>query len=150
MRLQGAFEVAASRWEVYGFLTDWSRVAPVLPDVTSYEVHDADTVSLDARVGVPNVRGTMRSRFTIVDREPDRRARYRGRASGLGSSLDLEVEFALEDAGEGTEVRWAGTANVLGRLASVPGGLLEPIARRNLTAFVEAVRAALDGTPAAE
>jgi uncharacterized protein len=143
VKLEGTFEVPGARDGVYGFLTDWSRVAPILPDVSSYEVTDADTVTLQARVGVSAIRGTMRTRLAIVDREPGRHAHYRGRARGLGSNVDLEMAFALEDAGTGTEVRWWGTATIAGRLATVTAGLLEPIAKRNLEVFVDAVRGAL-------
>jgi uncharacterized protein len=150
MQLEGSFEVPAARDDVYGFLTDWSRVAPILPDVSSYEVQDADTVALQARVGVSAIQGVMRSRLTIVDREPGRRAQYRGRATGLGSNVDLEMSFRLEDAGSGTEVQWSGTANIAGRLATVTAGLLEPIARKNLEVFVDAVQGGLGSELAAD
>jgi carbon monoxide dehydrogenase subunit G len=142
VKLAGAFQVTAPSDGVYGFLTDWSRVAPILPDVRSFEVPDPDTVTLRARVGVSAIRGTMRTRLTIVDREPVRRAHYRGRANGLGSSVDLEMAFELEPAPGGTEVRWWGTATIGGRL-TLAGSLLEPFAKRQLEVFVDAVRAAL-------
>lgn len=148
MRLEGTFEVPGRSDEVYEFLTDWSRVAPVLPDVTSYEVLDPDSIRFQARVGVSALRGVMRTRLTIVERVPGRRAHYRGRASGIGSSVDLELDFELAGVAGGTEVRWSGTATIAGRLAAVTSGLLERVARRYLTGLVDSVQRALARQPA--
>lgn len=148
VRLEGTFEVPGRPDEVYGFLTDWSRVAPILPDVTSHEVLDADSIRFQARVGVSALRGEMRTRLTIVERVPGRQAHYRGRASGLGSNVDLELGFQLAGTPGGTEVRWSGTATIAGRLAALTAGLLERIARRYLTVFVDAVHRALAREPA--
>jgi carbon monoxide dehydrogenase subunit G len=148
VRLEGTFEVPGRPDEVYGFLTDWSRVAPILPEVTSYEVLDPDSIRFQARVGVSALRGEMRTRLTIVERAPGRQAHYRGRASGLGSSVDLELGFQLAGTPGGTEVRWSGTATIAGRLAALTAGLLERIARRYLTVFVDAVHRALAREPA--
>ena len=148
MRLKGTFQVPGRGDDVYAFLTDWSRVAPILPDVTTYEVLDADSIRFQARVGVSALRGVMRTGLTIVDREPGRRAHYRGRAKGMGSSVDLELDFVLAGAPGGTEVRWSGTATIAGRLAAVTAGLLERVARRYLTVLVDAVQGALAREPA--
>lgn len=148
LRLEGTFEVPGRSDDVYAFLTDWSRVAPILPDVTSYEVLDPDSIRFQGRVGVSALRGVMRTRLTIVDREPGRRAHYRGRANGLGSSVDLELDFVLAGAPGGTEVRWSGTATIAGRLAAVTAGLLERLARRHLAVLVDSVQGALAREPA--
>ena len=143
MKLAGSFEVRRSRAEVYAFLTDPARLAPVLPDSRPTDVR-ADGFTVEARVGAGPVRGTMTTRLDLAERAPNERAVYRGQAKGLGSVVDLEAGFSLGDAaGGGTSVQWMGDARVSGRLASVTAGMLEPLARRNLDRFISAVRAKL-------
>jgi carbon monoxide dehydrogenase subunit G len=40
-------------------------------------------------------------------------------------------------------VQWSGEAQIFGRLASIAGGLLEPMAKKNLQKLIDALRAAL-------
>jgi carbon monoxide dehydrogenase subunit G len=140
MKLQGAFDVPGNPPEVYAFLTDPGQVAAVLPDARVTEVRP-DGFSVDARVGVGPMRGTMSTRLDMIERLPGQRAVYRGQARGLGSVVDLTASFRLEtSAGGGTTVEWGGEANVSGRLASVAGGMLEPLARKNIERFINAVQ----------
>jgi uncharacterized protein len=145
MKLRGSFEVPGSRPEIYAFLTDPRQVAEVLPDARVTEARP-DGFSVDARVGVGPMRGTMSTRLDIVERVPEQQAVYRGQGRGLGSVVDLTASFRLEEAaGGGTTVEWDGEANVSGRLASVAGGMLEPLARKNIERFIGAVQARLKG-----
>jgi carbon monoxide dehydrogenase subunit G len=43
-------------------------------------------------------------------------------------------------------VGWGGEASIVGQLASAVGGLLEPIARKNIADSIEAVRVALESS----
>jgi carbon monoxide dehydrogenase subunit G len=145
MKLHGVFEVSRGRPEAYAFLTDPANVAAALPDTSIAEVRP-DGFTVEARVGVGPMRGTMSTRLDVVEREPDCRALYRGQARGLGSIVDLSAGFDLEEIpGGGTRVDWSGEANVSGRLASVAGGLLEPLARKNIERFITAVQDRLEG-----
>jgi carbon monoxide dehydrogenase subunit G len=145
MKLSGSFDVSGGREEVYGFLTDPKRLVAALPDIESSTVEE-NGFTVDARVGVGPMRGTMKMRLEMIERAPNERAVYRGRGSGLGSTVDLTASFELRDgAGTGTTVDWSGDARIGGRLASVAGGLLEPLAKKNLERFVGAVREGIEG-----
>ncbi|MBI4493386.1 MAG: carbon monoxide dehydrogenase subunit G [Chloroflexi bacterium] len=144
MRMDGSFTVTAARQQVYAFLIDPERVVKVLPDVQSSRIESPEVFSVATRVGVGPMRGTVDMRFQIAQKEPNQRAVYKGQGSGMGSNVDMETGFTLQDAGGGTEVQWYGDAKIGGRLASVAGGLLEPLAKKNISTFVAAVQRGLE------
>ncbi len=146
MKLSGSFTVSSSRDRVYAFLTNPRKVVDALPDIQSSEVEE-DAFTVEARVGVGPMRGTMRVHLKMVVQEPNEHATYRGQSKGMGTTVDLETTFALRDAengGGGTSVDWSGDARIVGRLASVAGGMLDPLARKNIQTFVNAVQGSLE------
>jgi carbon monoxide dehydrogenase subunit G len=44
---------------------------------------------------------------------------------------------------EGTRVTWKGTAQIFGKLTSLAGGLLEPLAKKNVQKLIDGLQAAL-------
>lgn len=145
MKLSGSFVVPGRRCDVYRFLTDPQKIAGILPDVDSATA-GGDGFAAVVRVGVGPMRGTMQVRLAISERETDTRAVYQGQGQGLGSTVDLAAAFSLRDADGGarTAVEWSSDATIGGRLASVAGGLLEVLARKNIERFVAAVQRTLE------
>jgi carbon monoxide dehydrogenase subunit G len=60
-----------------------------------------------------------------------------------GGNVALTAGFDLVPAGKGTKVAWQGEAQVFGGLASVAGGLLEPVGRKNVQKLIDGLQAAL-------
>jgi carbon monoxide dehydrogenase subunit G len=71
------------------------------------------------------------------------RAQYKGQGSVAGGNVSLTAGFDLVPAGAGTKVAWQGEAQIFGRLASVAGGLLEPLGRKNVQKLIDGLQAAL-------
>ena len=61
--------------------------------------------------------------------------------------MDLNARFDLRLGGVGTVVSWKGEAQVFGRLTSIAGGLLEPLARKNIQKVVASLQQAMNGQP---
>jgi carbon monoxide dehydrogenase subunit G len=139
----GEFTVARGREEVFAFLTDANRFAPLLPDLESVEVQDAKHSTVRVKVGVAHIRGTARVQLELAESEPPRRAVYRGKASVAGGTATLVASFALEASGNATRVTWQGEAQLYGPLISVAGGLLEPLAKKNIARMIDGLRQAL-------
>lgn len=130
--------------EVYDFLADPNRFCPLLPDFEKMSVTDATHFTVSLKVGISHIRGTATVKMALEEAERPRRARYSGKGSVAGGNVDLSAGFDLvPDAAGGTRVQWKGTAQVFGQLASLAGGLLEPLARKNLQKVIDGLKAAL-------
>jgi carbon monoxide dehydrogenase subunit G len=145
MRISGSFDVTASVSAVYAFLTDPARVIAALPDIQSSKVESSEAFTVVAKVGAGPIRGTMEVKFRLAETESNTRALFKARGGGMGSTVDMDTGFTLAPLDQaGTRVDWYGDAKIGGRLAAVGGGLLEPLASKNIKAFVAAVQRAID------
>ena len=141
----GEFAVRRTPEETYDFLTDPSRFCPLLPDYQKLEVRDAENFMVDVKVGIAHIRGTAVVKLHLAERIPPSRALYSGTATTAGGNVDLNARFDLRADGTGTVVSWKGEAQVFGRLTSIAGGLLEPLARKNIQKVVASLQKAIDG-----
>jgi carbon monoxide dehydrogenase subunit G len=139
----GEFEVPDQPQEVYDFLTDPNRFAPLLPDFQGLTVQDATHFTVRVSVGIAHIRGTAETRMELAECDPPKRAVYHGQGALAGGCITMTASFDLSPSGPGTRVQWRGEAQIFGRLASVAGGLLEPLAKKNLQKLIDALRSAL-------
>lgn len=144
MHLDGHFTVSAPQADVYAFLTDPAKVSRHMPDVTHVVIEDADHFTITARVGVAHIKGDVVVKLEIRDRRPPIGTTVVGRGTGLASVVDMTTSFTLEPRDAQTVVRWTADVTISGKLAAFgPQGLLDRIARKNVDAFVEGIRAGL-------
>jgi carbon monoxide dehydrogenase subunit G len=66
-----------------------------------------------------------------------------------GGGANIVAGFDLAGVNDGTKVTWVGEAQVLGRLTSIAGGLLEPLGKKNVQKLIDALQAALTAQAAA-
>jgi carbon monoxide dehydrogenase subunit G len=60
-----------------------------------------------------------------------------------GGNVALDAGFDLSPSQVGTRVGWKGEAQIFGSLASVAGGLLEPLGKKQVQKLIDALQAAL-------
>jgi len=144
IKLAGEFEVKRSPEEVYQFLVDPGKFAPLLPEFRGMAVQDATHFSVKVNVGISHIKGVAEVKMELAQGEHPRRAQYKGQGSVAGGSVAFTAGFdlSLVDSG-GTKVAWQGEAQVFGRLASVAGGLLEPLGKKNVQKLINGLQAAL-------
>lgn len=94
-------------------------------------------------VGVAHIRGIAETKMELAEAQPPNRATYKGQGSLAGGSITMTASFNLAPSGSGTRVQWNGEAQIFGRLASIAGGLLEPLAKKNLQKLIDSLRTAL-------
>jgi len=140
---RGEFVVHKQPGEVFDFLADPNRFCPLLPDFQKLTAVDASHFTVELKVGVAHIRGTATMKMTLEEAERPRRARYLGKGSVAGGTVNTISGFELEAVPEGTRVRWQGSAQVFGQLASLAGGLLEPLARKNVQRLMDSLQSAL-------
>ena len=147
MDFSGDFTVNKSGEEVYAFLTDPERFCPVLPDYKSMQRDDDTHFTVVLSVGISHIRGDAKVKMRLAEARQPVRAVYEGKGDVVGGMATLTAGFDLEPQAEGTKVIWKGEAQVVGRVASLAGGLLEPLAKKNLMKLIEGLQTALTDEP---
>src|SRR3981189_3248663 len=167
IKFGGDFEVARSPEDVYDFLTDPHKFAPLLPDFQGMEVQDERHFAVKVNVGISYIKGTAKVKMELAEAIRPNRAQYKGQGSVAGGNVSFTAGvdlvpaggggeggvrggnvsftagFDLVPAGGGTKVAWQGEAQIFGRLTSVAGGLLEPLGKKNVQKLIDGLQAAL-------
>src|SRR5206468_11346666 len=131
-RFGGEFQVERSPEDVYAFLTDAQRFCPLLPDFQSLTVRDATHFVVKLNVGISHIRGTAEIKMELAEADRPTRAQYKGQGTVAGGNVTMTAGFTLAPAAAGTRVTWTGGAQVVGRIISMAGGLMEPLAKKNI------------------
>lgn len=139
----GEFTVPRKPEEVYDFLTDPNKFCPLLPDFQGMSIDDDGYFTVKLKVGISHIQGTAAVKLRLAEAKRPQRAVFQGKGSVAGGTVDLTAVFDLAEAGEGTRVAWKGEAQIFGRLISVAGGLLEPLAKKNVQKLIDGLQAAL-------
>jgi uncharacterized protein len=143
IKLDGEFEVKRNLEEVYDFLTDPNKFAPLLPEFQSMSVQDVTHFAVKVNVGISYIKGAADVKMELAQADRPRRAQYKGQGSVAGGNVSFTAGFDLSAAEAATKVVWQGEAQIFGRLASVAGGLLEPLGKKNVQKLIDALQAAL-------
>lgn len=144
IKFDGEFTVTVPREQAYALLADPQKFAPLLPTYKSLEVKDERTADVTVNVGVGKVRGSAVVTLTLEGEEPPRRAAYSGKGKVMGSAFNMATSFNLEEAaGGGTLVKWEGDLSMFGKLVALAGGLIRPLAKKDIQRLVDAIQAAL-------
>ena len=146
IKFAGEFEVKRNPEEVFGFLTDPNKFAPLLPGFQTMSVQDPTHFTVKVNVGVSYIKGAAEVKLELSQAENPTRAQYKGQGSVAGGGVSLTAGFDLAAADGGTKVAWQGEAQVFGRLTSVAGGLLQPLGKKNVQKLIDGLQAALKGS----
>ena len=143
IKFSGNFEAQKTPEQVYEFLTDPNRFAPLLPEFKGMSVQDPTHFTVKVNVGVSYIKGTADVKMELTQAERPTRAQYKGQGSVAGGNVSLIAGFDLAPNANGTNVAWQGEAQIFGRLTSVAGGLLEPLGKKNVQKLIDGLQAAL-------
>jgi carbon monoxide dehydrogenase subunit G len=150
INFSGEFTTPRSPEEVFDFLSDPSKFAPLLPDYQSMNMQDATHFTVKVKVGVGNIRGSAELKMELTEAVKPQRAQYKGQGTAVGSQVNVIAGFDLEPNGSTTKVVWKGETSVFGKLASMAGGMLEPLGRKNIQKLIEGLQTALSEPIAAQ
>ncbi|HTA22452.1 MAG TPA: SRPBCC domain-containing protein [Terriglobales bacterium] len=143
IKLGGEFQVKRSPEDVYDFLTNPEKFAPLLPEFQSMSVQDATHFTVKVNVGISYIKGAADVKLELKQADRPQRAQYKGQGSVAGGNVSFTAGFDLSTADSGTKVVWQGEAQIFGGLASVAGGLLEPLGKKNVQKLIDGLQAAL-------
>ena len=143
IKFGGEFEIKRTPEEAYDFLTDPQKFAPLLPDFQSMTQQDATHFTVKVNVGISYIKGSADVRMELAEADRPRRAQYKGQGAVAGGSVTMVAGFDLAGTALGTKVNWQGEAQIFGRLASVAGGLLEPLGKKQIQKLIDGLQSAL-------
>jgi uncharacterized protein len=145
IKFAGDFAVKRPPEEVHDFLIDPNKFAALLPDFQGLSVQDSTHFTVKVNAGISHIKGTAEVKMELVEAERPKRAQYKGQGSVAGGNVALTAAFDLSllEGDAGTKVAWQGEAQVFGRLASVAGGLLEPLGKKQIQKLINGLQAAL-------
>jgi carbon monoxide dehydrogenase subunit G len=143
IHFSGEFTTPRSPEEVFDFLSDPNKFGPLLPDFESMSLQDPTHFTVKVRVGVGNIRGSAELKMELSEAVKPQHAQYKGQGTAVGSQVTMSAGFDLSPAAEGTSVAWQGEANIFGKLASMAGGMLEPLGRKNIQKLIDGLQRAL-------
>jgi len=155
IKFSGEFEVKKNPEEVYDFLTDPKRFASLLPDFQNLIVQDATHFTLKVNVGISYIKGSADVKIELSESDRPRRAQYKGQGAVAGGNVTVVAAFDLLPIANGgadgvvletvlaTKVNWQGEAQIFGQLASVAGGMLEPLGKKQIQKLIDGLQAAL-------
>jgi len=143
IKFGGEFQVKRTPDEVYDFLTDPNKFAPLLPEFRAVTVQDPTHFTVKVNVGISYIKGAADVKMELAEADRPRRAQYKGQGNMAGGNVALVAGFDLSGLEAGTKVAWQGEAQIFGSLASVAGGLLEPLGKKQVQKLIDALQAAL-------
>ncbi len=143
IRFNGEFEVKKNPEEVYDFLVDPNKFAPLLPEFQGLSVQDPTHFTVKVNVGISYIKGIADVKMELAQSDRPQRAQYKGQGSVAGGNVTMIAGFDLAPAPAGTKVAWQGEAQIFGRLTSVAGGLLEPLSKKQIQKLIDGLQAAL-------
>lgn len=146
----GDFTVATSRDEVFAVLSQTEKFAPLLPTYKSHALNADGSSDVEVKVGVGKIRGTGKVNLILEQCQQAVRAQYLGKGQIMGGAFNITAAFELEDAGPGkTRVKWHGELAMFGKLVSLAGGLVNPIAERDINQMIAALQKEFGGAEVA-
>ena len=143
IKFSGEFEVKKKPEEVYDFLTNPEKFAPLLPEFQGLTMQDPTHFTVKVNVGISYIKGAAEVKMELAEGQRPQRAQYKGQGSVAGGNVTMVAGFDLAPAKSGTKVHWQGEAQIFGRLTSVAGGLLEPLGKKQIQKLIDGLRAAL-------
>jgi carbon monoxide dehydrogenase subunit G len=143
INFSGEFTTPRAPGEVFDFLSDPNQFGPLLPDFQSMTMQNPTHFTVKVKVGVGNIRGTAELKMELSEALKPLRAHYKGQGTAVGSQVTVSARFDLSALPEGTKVVWQGETSIFGKLASMAGGMLEPLGRKNIQKLIEGLQKAL-------
>lgn len=125
MDLKGEQQLAGTPAQVFELLQDPEILAAIMPgcDVLVLVADDEYEGTIKAKLGP--ISSTYKTRFRITDKNAPNSYTLHLSGQGPGGFVNGETRIELLEGEEGTLLKYAGTANVGGRIASIGQRLVE-------------------------
>jgi len=140
VNVEGERTFGAPRATVWQVLNDPAAMASIMPGVESFDVHDDGRWT--ANVKIPLGLGGLKMKVDM-EKTDERDLEYAAmhiKGQGVGAMMNMQTQFHLADAAEGTQMKWAADVKIAGPVGSMGQRVLQPIVNQQ----VQHVLGALD------
>jgi len=139
MKVEGSHTLAAPRERVFQALTDPATVARLLPGCEKLEPAGADTFRVKMKLGLAALSGAYEGTVKMSEQRPSEHLRLSIASRGPWGFADGDGTLDLVEAGDRTEIRYAGELKIGGMIASVGQRLLDAAARMVIGQFFQSL-----------
>jgi carbon monoxide dehydrogenase subunit G len=129
MKLEGSYEIAAPREQVWEAFLDPERLRQAIPGCEKLEAVGPDEYKATMKVGVGAVKGTFEGKVRLADKQPPESYRLLVDGSGAPGFLRGDTVITLADSGSGTRVSYSADVQVGGLIAGVGQRMLGGISK---------------------
>jgi carbon monoxide dehydrogenase subunit G len=152
MQIKGGFELSVSPQRVWDSFWNPGAMQAWLPGCTSAVWEGETRVTGEVEQSVAQLKAVFAFKMEVVEREPLRRLRLRGRGEGLtiSSQVAIDMTISLEPAeGQGTRVAYVMDSDISGPLSHVGSFVLKLKAKELQKSVAASVKARLEALPVA-
>ncbi len=144
LKIQDSVVVTAPREDVWNLLFDVEVMKHIINRIPGIHVERLVQVSEDryegtATIGVAMVKGKYNGTLTVVEKRAQEFARIRGEGKGGGNFMSGEITMTLLDQDGKTLLKYEGSGNVAGALASVGQRLIDTVGKQFIAAGTKAL-----------
>jgi len=82
--------------------------------------------------------------FHTTEANPTAYAKLVGNGKGIGSTVEIQTSFSLNDSGSGTKVAWVAEVSIGGVMAGLGSRLLDSTSSKMVTQVIENIRMKLN------
>ena len=143
MHFEDRFEVDAPVGDVWKFVTNPNDFAKVIPDLQKQVVVDDRRFSVDFRVGLGLIKGTMKMNFEFEEVKPESYVKLVGDGSGLQSAVNLIITLNLAPKDGRTSISWSADVTVTGTIMSMRSRFIEPTTKTKVVDIVRGINGAM-------
>ena len=140
MKLEGSYRFDVSRKDLWSRLMDPEAVAACMPGCRKLTPLAVDRFEVVLQVGIGAISGSYTGTVSITDKEEPASYRMTVEGKGARTTISGTGTVTLAEAGDGSDLRFEGEANVTGMLARVGQRLIGTVARAQIKQFFECMR----------
>ncbi|MCH8184969.1 MAG: carbon monoxide dehydrogenase subunit G [Chloroflexi bacterium] len=144
VRVEGSFTVGADRGTVWASLLSSEMLASCIPGCEGLQPLEDDSYEVSLTAGVGPIRATYAGRIALSDKIEPESFRMLFTGQGSAGSVRGEGTVTLVEAGDETEIRVVGDAQVTGAIARVGQRLMGSASRMLMNQFFACAKAKIE------
>lgn len=146
MKIEGSYDLPASRDRVWQALLDPDQLSRAIPGCEKLEAAGPDEYKATLKVGVAAVKGVFEGKVRLSDLQPPRRYRMAVEGSGAPGFVRGEASMELSEVEDRTRVAYSADVQVGGLIAGVGQRMLGGVAKMILDQFFSRMAEQLSGS----